>query len=127
MHNAAVRFLLAALALGLGACAQMQMPLLPGEQAANRIFATEPMARVKRASVSALAGMQASLQELRKTANGEVVVGRSGNREIEIELEPYGKGGTRIRVLAREGPLYYDRATAAEVLRRVEELLANSG
>ena len=111
------------IALALAGCESA--PFVGTGQAATRTFDV-PLSRVKRASVSALGGMRATLHEMRKTGTSEVIVGRTASRSIEIELEPLARGGTRMRVLAREGAFAYDDAMAAEIIRRVEKLLADS-
>ncbi|MFN2645491.1 MAG: DUF3568 family protein [Burkholderiales bacterium] len=89
---------------------------------ASRTF-TAPAAAVKSASLAALDRMGLAIDTMGKFETGEVIRARSPNREIEIELEPITEQATRVRVMARGASLFYDNATAVELVQQTEKLL----
>src|SRR5262245_2903675 len=66
-----------------------------------------PLPRVKAASLKALntMGMQRAGGE--KSANGETILAKATERDIEIQLEALSSNATRMRVVARNGGLFY--------------------
>ncbi|MBV8031216.1 MAG: hypothetical protein JO035_06880, partial [Betaproteobacteria bacterium] len=48
------------------------------------------------------------------------------NRTIEVELEPISSRATRMRVVARNNALFYDAATATEIVLETEKALGVS-
>jgi hypothetical protein len=103
--------------LGIGGSAAMshQMSNTP-----SRTF-TLPLLMVKSASIGALKRMGIHAEEVTPTENGELITARLGKREIEVELESLTEFTTRMRVVARSGGLFYDGATAAEIIVQTEK------
>jgi hypothetical protein len=78
---------------------------------------TASLGKVKIASIAALKRMGIKADSAgKKIENGEVLVGRAGSRDIEVELESLTPTTTRMRVVARDGPIFYDAATASEII-----------
>lgn len=90
---------------------------------AARTF-TAPAAVVKGASLAAAERMGLSIEATERLDSGEVIRARAPNRDIEIELEPITKHATRMRITARGGSLFYDNATAVELVQQTEKVLA---
>jgi hypothetical protein len=67
--------------------------------------------------------MGIATEEVRKIDNGEMITARVGRREIQVELESLTANTTRMRVLARDGSLFYDGATASEIIVQTEKVL----
>lgn len=108
---------LAALGVGGSAAVNHKMSGTP-----TRTF-TAPLPRVKNASIGALKRMGIKTDEVKKVEHGEVITARAGKREIEVELEFLTVNTTRMRVTARESGLFYDSATAAEIIAQTEKAL----
>lgn len=83
-----------------------------------------PMTRVKTASIQALNGMGMKLARLDRDQGTEIVKATARDREIEIQLEPLATNATRMRVVARNGGLFYDSATAIEIILQTEKILS---
>jgi hypothetical protein len=83
-----------------------------------------PMARVKPAFISTLAGMGMMISSLEVRGTREVLKARRGGSEVEVELEPVNRTTTRARVAVRSGGLLYDDDAAARILRQAEKHLA---
>ena len=100
----------AALALlGAGATSAVRYNI---DGVASRTF-TAPAATVKKASLNALERMGIKADSPSGSDEGEVLLARAINRDIEIEVEPISDRATRVRVTARNGSsLFYDTATA---------------
>lgn len=88
---------------------------------------TSPLPKVKSASMGALHRMG-----LKQTGNfsneegNEVVKATGKDRDIEIVLEPISSNSTRMRVIARNGGLFYDSATATEIIAQTQRILGNT-
>ena len=108
---------LTALGIGGSAAVNHKMSSTP-----TRTF-TAPLLRVKTASIGALKRMGIATEEVRKVENGELITARAGRREIQVELESLTANTTRMRVLARDGTLFYDGATASEIIVQTEKVL----
>jgi hypothetical protein len=54
---------------------------------------------------------------------GEVIFARAGKREIEVELEALTSNATCMRVIARDGGIFYDSSTATEIILQTEKVL----
>ena len=108
---------LTALGIGGSAAVNHKMSSTP-----TRTF-TAPLLRVKTASIGALKRMGIATEEVRKVDNGELITARAGRREIQVELESLTANTTRMRVLARDGTLFYDGATASEIIVQTEKVL----
>lgn len=87
---------------------------------------TAPPTRVKAASLAALGRMGIKVAASEKSKEGEVLRATAGDREIEITLEPISANATRMRVVARNGGVFYDSATATEIILQTERSLGNA-
>ena len=87
---------------------------------------TAPVARVKTSTLSAMGRMGIRHVGTEKTSEGEVLKGEASGRDIEILLEPLSPNATRMRVIARNGGIFYDSATATENIAQTERLLGNA-
>ena len=106
---------LAGLGVGGTAAVNHKMTSTP-----TRTF-TASLTKVKLASIGALKRMGINADEVKKVENGEVITARIGKREIEVELEFLTANTTRMRVVARNGGLFYDGATASEIIVQTEK------
>jgi hypothetical protein len=61
-----------------------------------------------------------------KQEGNEVVTAAGRDRDIEIVLEPISSNATRMRVIARNGGVLYDSATATEIIMQTERILGNT-
>lgn len=89
---------------------------------ASRTFTASSDA-VKNASLIAIQRMGLTLDTRKTYDSGEVIVARAPNREIEIEVEPITKVATRVRITARTGGIFFDNATAVELVQQTEKIL----
>lgn len=87
---------------------------------------TAPVARVKMASLSALNRMGIRHIGTEKVKEGEVLKAVATDRQIEITLEPLSPTATRVRVVARNGGIFFDSSTAIEIILQTERLLGNA-
>jgi len=124
--------LVIALCLPLAACDTVAIALLGGgastllrynlDGVAARTF-TAPAESVKHASLAALERMGLEINGTEPLETGEVIHARARNRDIDIEVEPITKQLTRVRIMARGGSLFYDNATAVELVAQTEKML----
>jgi hypothetical protein len=105
-------------ALGIGASAGVSHTL---SGITYRTF-TEPMPRVKTASLKALHRMQIKVAGAGKIENGESIRANAADREIDIELEALSPNTARMRVTASQG-FFRDSATATEIIMQTERSL----
>lgn len=122
------------LAAGLSACEPLAITSLGigGSTAVShslngityRTF-TVPVARVKTATLSAMGRMGIRHVGTEKSSEGEVLKGEAAGRNIDILLEPLSPTATRMKVVARNGGIFYDGATATEIIAQTERLLGN--
>lgn len=87
---------------------------------------TAPLPKVKSASISALNRMRLTHTSNLNEGGNEVVKATGKDRNIEIVLEPISSNSTRMRVIARNGGLFYDSATATEIITQTERILRNT-
>lgn len=106
---------------GIGASTGVQHTL---NGTAYRTF-TAPVARVRGATMSALGRMSIKVESAKKAGGGEQIVARAADRNIEVELEALSPNTTRMRTVARQG-LFFDSATAMEIIFQTEKLLGNA-
>ena len=66
---------------------------------AYRTF-TEPLPKVRRATLGALKRMSIEVSDTSKTDTGEVIKATAANRDIEIEFESLTPSTTRMRAIA---------------------------
>ncbi len=92
---------------------------------AYRTF-TAPAPEVMQASLAALAEMGIGLESTDRFEGGEVIYARTAKRTIEIEVEPISARATRVRIAAKNGGLFYDNATASEIVAQTERLLQSA-
>ena len=87
---------------------------------------TAPAPQVKSASLGALNRMGIKLARTErgpKNSGSEILHATATDREIEITLEPLSPNTTRMRVIARNGGVFFDSATASEIIAQTERLL----
>jgi hypothetical protein len=84
---------------------------------------TAPLREVKQAALQALERMGIARESSDESVNGELIVARTDNRDIEIELEPISAKATRVRITAKNGGVFYDSSTATEIILQTEKLL----
>ncbi len=89
---------------------------------AYRTF-TAPMKHVKKATFVALKRMGIKVKSVKKTEKGKVINAITQDRTIEITLEAVSKKATRIRTIALQDSLFFDQATAAEIVNQTEKAL----
>lgn len=93
---------------------------------AYRTF-TEPLPRVRRATLGALKRMSIQVSDTSKTDTGEVIKATAANRDIEIEFESLTPSTTRMRAIARkDGGIFVDAATAFEIITQTERMLGRT-
>jgi hypothetical protein len=87
---------------------------------------TAPAANVKTASLGALNRMGIKYTGSAKGEHGaEMLKASATDRDIEITLEPLSANSTRMKVIARNGGLFYDSATATEIILQTERQLGS--
>jgi hypothetical protein len=87
---------------------------------------TLPVGTVKTASLGALNRMGIKVLKSQKMEKGaELLTATATDREIEITLEPLTPNTTRMKVVARNGGIFFDGATATEIILQTERQLGN--
>ena len=86
---------------------------------------SEPLPRVKSASLRALNRMGLKHSSGQKTDHVETINAKANDRDIEIQFESLTPSTTRMRVTARSGGLFYDSATATEIILQTEKALGS--
>lgn len=84
---------------------------------------TAPLTQVRRASLEALENMGMKPSSVGAFDAGEIIVSRSSGVTVEIELEALTARATRMRVATRDGGLFYDAATASEIVAQTQKML----
>jgi hypothetical protein len=124
--------LLVAVIFGLSGCAAIGLTALGvggavgiNHQLGGIVYKTftEPLPKVRRASLTALKQMEVSVQGVEKTDIGEVIKATAANRAIEIQLEALTPKTTRMRVTADSDGLFKDSATATEIILQTERAI----
>lgn len=87
---------------------------------------TAPQASVKTASLGALNRMGIKVVSTEKDGGSEVLKAKATDREIEITLEALTANTTRMKVVAHNGGLFLDSATATEIILQTEKRLGNT-
>ncbi len=90
--------------------------------AAYKTF-TASVDQVHAASRRALADMSVKITDDARTENGRQLMAVAADREIEIQFEWLTPRMTRMRVVAAEGVLFRDSATATEIILQTAERL----
>lgn len=86
---------------------------------------TAPSAKVKRAALTALNRMEIKVTAARKENRFEILDASTTNRTIQVQLETVTPNTTRMRVTARNGGLFYDSATATEIIMQTERAIGS--
>jgi hypothetical protein len=89
---------------------------------AYRTF-THTLAEVKAAALDTLSLMGIRVDSFETSERGELINGSAIARSIEVELEPISSKATRMRVVTRNGGIFYDAATATEIVLQTEKAL----
>lgn len=89
---------------------------------AYRTF-TAPIDDVRRATLTTLKRMDIAVKSDASTAEGRALVADAGDRTIYIDLERLTNRTTRMRVTAKQGWFFRDRATAGELIAQTEQAL----
>ena len=107
-------------AMGVGGSAAVQHTL----GGINYRTFTAPSASVRSASLVALQRMGIKFVAAEKGASGsEVLKATAIDRDIEITIEPLSSNSTRMKVVARNGRIFTDSATATEIILQTERQL----
>ena len=128
--------ILALASVPLGGCAAVALTALGvgmatgvGHTLGGMVYKTftTPQAQVKRATLGALQRMQVKVVKSERNGSSEVIIGKAGDREIEIELEALTPATTRMKVTAKQDRgILRDGATATEVILQTEKLVGPS-
>lgn len=116
---AAVGLTLFGVGAGLSAGTGTQYTL---DSIAYRTF-TAPLQDIRRATLAAFKRMDITLQNDNAMDPGRHIVGQAADRTIDIELERLTSRMTRMRVTAKQGWFFRDRATAGEIIAQTERSL----
>ena len=131
-HAVAGWLLLAAAVLLTSGCAAVALTALGigGAVGVNHAMSgivyktfTEPLPKVKRATLTALKQMEIPVDTVEKTKQGELIKAKASNRAIEVEFESLTPKTTRMRVVADSDGLIKDSATATEIILQTERAL----
>lgn len=90
---------------------------------AYRTF-TAPKDEVRLAVVAAFKRMGIDLESVDKLEETTHVVGSAARRAVYVDIEPLSAKSTRIRVITKNGDIFYDSATSAEIVVQTEKILA---
>lgn len=88
----------------------------------SRTYAA-PIARVKPAMVSTLAGMGLRMTALEARGGREILKARKPGAEVEIELESVNRTSTKARVSASTGGLLNDADLTSRIFRDAGRIL----
>jgi hypothetical protein len=85
---------------------------------------TEPLPKVRTATLTAFKRMAIEVKSTQKTRTGELLKATANERKIEVELEALTPNATRMRSIAMEpGGLVLDSATGLEIVMQTEKVL----
>ena len=85
---------------------------------------TEPLPKVRIATLTALQRMAIKVESTEKTKAGEVMTATTNDRRIEVELEEVTPNATRMRSVAKQrGSILLDQATGHEIVLQTEKIL----
>jgi hypothetical protein len=129
-------FLGAIAVAGLAGCALATQPLVVALAGAGTSTAishsmngtayrtfTASLEEVKAASLDTLSLMGIRVDGFETIERGELITGSAIRRTIEIELEPISSRTTRMRVVTRNGGVFFDSSTADEIILQAEKAL----
>lgn len=84
---------------------------------------TAPMEDLQRATLATLGRMDVVVKDRQTTESGTTIAATAGDRDIDIELDRLTAKASRMRVNARQGWFFKDRATATEIIVQTERTL----
>lgn len=85
---------------------------------------TEPLPRVRSATLAAFKRMAIKPEKTEKIELGERILARAGDRNVEVELEALTSNTTRMRAtVRRSGGMVVDSATAVEIITQTEQAI----
>jgi hypothetical protein len=82
-----------------------------------------PVGGVHQATRKALADMDMTVTSDTTTESGREIIAQAGDREIGVELETLTARTTRMRVVAKQGVLMRDSATATQIVIQTAQTL----
>lgn len=90
---------------------------------------TAPSSKVKSATLAALNRMAIKVEKVDratdksgKATGEETILAKAADRDIEVDLQVLSPNTTRMRAVAKQG-LFYDSATAYEIISQTEKVL----
>lgn len=86
---------------------------------------TAPEEGLRVATLKTLKRMDIEVKESETTESGRKIVAVAGDRTIDIELDRLTTRTSRMRVTAKQGWFFRDRATAAEIIVQTERTLGD--
>ena len=86
---------------------------------------TTPVEDLQGATLKTLKRMDVTVKENQRTESGRKLVAAAGDRTVEIELDRLTAKTSRMQVVAKQGWLLRDRATAIEIIVQTEHTLNN--
>ena len=86
---------------------------------------TTPVEDLQGATLKTLKRMDITVKENQRTESGRKLVAAAGDRTVEIELDRLTAKTSRMQVVAKQGWLLRDRATAMEIIVQTEHTLDN--
>lgn len=89
------------------------------DSVASRTF-TASLDHMRRATLATFKRMDITLESDDVMDQGRHIVGQAADRTIDIELERLTSQTTRMRVTAKQGWFFRDRATAGEIIAQTE-------
>ena len=84
---------------------------------------TAPVEDLQSATLKSLKRMDITVKENKPSEFGKKIVAIAGDRTIEIELDRMTGRTSRMEVVAKQGWLWRDRATAMEIIIQTEQTL----
>lgn len=84
---------------------------------------TTPVEDLQSATLKSLKRMDITVKESKPSESGKKIVAVAGDRAIEIELDRLTARTSRMQVVAKQGWLLRDRATATEIILQTEQTL----
>ena len=84
---------------------------------------TAPVEDLQGATLKTLKRMDITVKESKPSESGKKIVAIAGDRTIEIELDRLTAKTARMQVVAKQGWLLRDRATATEIIIQTEQTL----
>lgn len=82
-----------------------------------------PIGDLRRATLTTLKQMDIRVKSDEPSEEGRALMAQAGDREVEIGLEQLTPRTTQMRVTAKHGIFFRDRATAGEIIAQTERTL----